>query len=168
MSIKYQPDTYLRKIASKKRIKNLINKKNGSLKRTALSFVDSFEFLDKKEVTKTALNVINDYKKRAAALDMKTGSRKAGDDLLKKLERDPKQLLQRVQNSVLFQISQDIKSKYAGQTYTWLPSESEEPDPEHQLNYGKVFVVGEGELPGERYGCKCGMEIHTDDTKLEL
>ena len=43
-----------------------------------------------------------------------------------------------------------------------MPSDAKNPDPEHQLLYGKIFRVGEGDkdgnMPGERYGCRCGIE----------
>ena len=58
--------------------------------------------------------------------------------------KDPKLLIQRVQNELVFQISNEIKGKYNGEFYEWLPSDASEPDPEHQLNYGKVFQIGSG------------------------
>ena len=44
----------------------------------------------------------------------------------------------------------------------WLPSKSTNPDRNHTVNYGKTFDITKGingELPGERYGCKCGLRI---------
>lgn len=157
MSIKYDPTELLRKIAPEGKIKKLV-KPNASLKKTALSFVKDIDFLSKKSVEKVALKTIKDYKRRI----------KEDPDIKTDLLKDPRQLIQRVQNEVVFQISQEIKSKYRGQRYKWLPSDAGEPDPEHQLKYGKVFVVGDGEMPGDRIGCRCGMQILTDDTKLDL
>lgn len=136
----------------------MLNKRTGNLKRTALNFVDGFDFIDKGQIAETALKVTNDYEKRIA--DEKIDK--------KKLLANPKQLIQRVRNSVLWQITQGIKEKYKGEKYRWLPSEANEPDPEHQLNYGKTFIVGQGEMPGDRPGCQCGIEILVDETKLEL
>lgn len=68
----------------------------------------------------------------------------------------------------MFQVAGEIKDRYEGEFYIWLPSDAEEPDPEHQLNYGKKFQVGEGEMPGDRFGCRCGMEILVPETKLDL
>ena len=68
----------------------------------------------------------------------------------------------------MYQVSQEIKDKYKGDKYEWLPSDAEDPDPEHQLNYGKIFTIGEGEMPNERYGCRCGMRILTEDESLKL
>lgn len=157
MSIVYDPKEVLNKIAPQRKIKKLI-KSNVSLKRTALAFVDSFSFIDKKAVSRVALKTIKSYEDRLAS------------DAIEKSEilKDPKLLIQRVQNEVVFQISNEIKGKYNGEFYEWLPSDADEPDPEHQLNYGKVFKIGVGEMPGDRIGCRCGMNILVDQTELKL
>lgn len=84
------------------------------------------------------------------------------------IKKNPKQLIQRVQNEIIFQVKERIKEKYDGEKYEWLPSDADEPDPEHQLLYGTIRTVGVGEMPGDRYGCKCGMRILTDEEKLNL
>jgi hypothetical protein len=157
LSIVYDPKEVLNKIAPQRKIKKLI-KSNVSLKRTALAFVDSFSFIDKKAVSRVALKTIKSYEDRLAS------------DAIEKSEilKDPKLLIQRVQNEVVFQISNEIKGKYNGEFYEWLPSDADEPDPEHQLNYGKVFKIGVGEMPGDRIGCRCGMNILVDQTELKL
>ncbi|MDR3112766.1 MAG: hypothetical protein LBU09_00135 [Endomicrobium sp.] len=71
----------------------------------------------------------------------------------------------RLSDLVVEKASADIKEKYAGKKYVWLPSDAEEQDMVHALNYGKTFTVGEGEQPGERYGCRCAMEILDVDGK---
>lgn len=157
MSIFYDPKELLNKIAPQKKIKKLL-KSNVSLKKTALAFVDSFSFIDKKAVSRVALKTIKSYEDRLAADDV------AKSEILK----DPKLLIQRVQNELVFQISNEIKGKYNGEFYEWLPSDASEPDPEHQLNYGKVFQIGSGEMPGDRIGCRCGMNILVDQTELKL
>ena len=57
---------------------------------------------------------------------------------------------------------QALKKEHKGKRYRWLPSGALNPDPEHQLLYGQIFNVGEGDkdgnMPGERYGCQCGIE----------
>lgn len=157
MSIIYDPKKMLQKIAPEKKIKRLMSS-NASLNRTALSFVDDIDFLNKKEVASTALKVMKSYKARIK------------DETADKaeLKKDPALLINRVQNEVVFQVSQGIKENYSGEFYVWLPSDADEPDPEHQLNYGKKFRIGEGEMPGDRYGCRCGMEILVEEKKLEL
>lgn len=154
VAIKYEPSKILKKIAPEKKIKKLVSDR-ATLKKTALSFVDDLDVIDKKRVADVALNVIKSYKERDKSDRI---------DAIK----DPRLLIQRVQNEIITQIKDDIAEKYAGEFYTWLPSSAEEPDPEHQLNYGGTFQIGVGEMPGDRYGCQCGMQIETEDTKLEL
>lgn len=157
MSIKYLPDKLLKKIAPVRKVENLISSR-ASLKKTALSFVNDIDFLDKKAISKVALDTIKGYKKRI----------KEDPTIKSDLVDDPKQLIQRVQNEVVFQVQERIADEYDGEFYIWLPSDADEPDPEHQLNYGKKFQIGVGEMPGERYGCRCGMEILVKETKLKL
>lgn len=166
--IVYDPKAMLKKIAPESKLKKLVSK-NVSLKKAALSFVDAIDFLDKKAVTRVALETVRGYQERIAKAQVEGGFESAaGDAVEREILADPKQMIQRVQNEVVFQISQGIKKNYEGEQYEWLPSDAEEPDPEHQLNYGKIFTVGEGEMPGERFGCKCGMNILVKQTQLEL
>jgi len=155
--ITYDPKAMLRKIAPEAKIKKLLSKRV-TLKKSALSFVDSVDFLNKSRVNDVALKTLKAYKARI----------KEDRDVKDELTKDPKQLIQRVQNEVVTQLAQEIKTQYEGEQYEWLPSDAEEPDPEHQLNYGKIFTVGVGEMPGDRYGCRCGMNILVKDNKLDL
>lgn len=157
MSIRYEPSKLIKKIASKRRIKKLVTD-NVSLKKSALSFVNELGFLSKKDIARVALKTIKGYRDR-----IKEDPKAAAEILA-----DPKQLIQRVQNEVITQVSAEIKDRYAGEFYTWLPSDAEEADPEHQLNYGLEFQVGKGEMPGDRYGCRCGMDILVKDSSLDL
>jgi hypothetical protein len=156
MSIVVDYSKILERAAPRAKIKRLL-KRDLTLKKAALAFVDAINVVSKKEVTNVALKVLREYKK----MDLST-SEKA------ELAKNPKLLIQRVQNDVVFQITEGIKDKYSGEKYRWLASDAEEPDPEHQLNYGKVFTVGEGEMPGERPGCRCGLEILVDGESLEI
>jgi hypothetical protein len=156
--ITYDPNKLLSSIAPRSKIKRLTAKGRLSLKKTALSFIDAIDFINRDEVSRVALETIKDYQKRA----------KGDPKLRKELLRNPKQLIQRVQNAVVAQVSTEIKNKYQGEKYEWLPSSANEPDPEHQLKYGKIFTVGVGEMPGDRYGCKCGMRILTSEETLKL
>ena len=168
MSIIYDPKSLLKKIAPEAKIKRMVTEKV-TLKRAALSFVDATGFIDKKSVSKVALKTIASYQERIAKEQAQAGLDKAaGDALEKEILADPKQLIQRVQNEVIFQVKESSKENYDGATYEWLPSDAEEPDPEHQLNYGKIFVIGQGEMPGDRIGCRCGMNILVQQTKLNL
>lgn len=155
--IKYDPGKMLKKIAPPAKIEKLVSG-NLTLKKTALSFVSRIPYLSKKGVEAVALKTIKGYKARA----------KGDPDLKGELAGNPRQLVQRVQNEIVIQVAESIAVRYQGERYRWLPSDAEEPDPEHQLNYGKTFVLGEGEMPGDRYGCRCGMEILVDDSSLDL
>ncbi len=157
MSIKYDPTELLRRVAPQKKIKKLLSTQL-TLKKTALSFVNDVDFLSKRGVSRVALKTIKGYKKR-----IKDDPSERADII-----KDPAQLIQRVQNEVVFQVAGEIKDQYAGEYYRWLPSDADEPDPEHQLNYGETFQIGVGEMPGERYGCRCGMEILVEGSRLNL
>ena len=71
-------------------------------------------------------------------------------------------LTERIKNFLVYCEVQEQKKAHKGRMYRWLPSSAKEPDPEHQLLYGKVFDEGEGDkeghMPGERWGCQCGIE----------
>lgn len=155
--IKYDPSKLLNKIAPEKKIKKLVSSR-ATLKKTALSFVSDIDFISKKSVADVALKTIKAYKKRI----------KEDPTIKSELLDDAAQLVQRVQNEVILQVSEGIRANYAGESYIWLPSDADEPDPEHQLNYGKTFQIGDGEQPGDRYGCRCGMQILVEASRLEL
>lgn len=171
MAIIYDPKKMLKKIAPESKIKKLVSR-NLTVKKTALSFVKEIDFIDPKKVSEVALKTVRDYQQRVAKEQVEAGfDENAGAELEAALIKNPKQLIQRVQNSLIFQISQKIKEKYRGQKYEWLPSDAEEPDPEHQLNYGGIFIMGENDYAGREFGtdgCKCGMRILTDETELDL
>lgn len=155
--IKYEPSKVIKKAAPEAKIKKMIGR-GFTLKKAALSFVDDLEVVSKRSVTTIALKTLKAYKERA----------KSDPELKDELKAEPRQLIQRVQNEVLLQITEGIKDKYSGESYVWLPSDADEPDPEHQLNYGKTFRIGEGEMPGDRIGCRCGMQILVEATRLEI
>lgn len=155
--IKYLPSELLKKIAPGSKIEKAL-KKNLSLKKAALTNASQFDFLDPKAIERVALKTVKGYKARV----------KDGEEVAADLEADPALLIQRVQNEVIWQVKEEIKSTYSGEFYTWLPSDADEPDPEHQLNYGLTFQIGVGEMPGDRYGCRCGAEINVDASSLGL
>lgn len=168
MAITYDPRAMLKKIAPEAKIKKMVSNRV-TLKKAALSFVDATDFIDRKAVTSVALEVVDSYQKRIAKAQVDAGfEAAAGEAIEASILADPKLLIQRVQNELLFQVTQGIKDQYAGEQYEWLPSDAEEPDPEHQLNYGKIFTVGDGEQPGDRFGCRCGMRILVKETQLKL
>lgn len=172
MSIIFDPKAMLRRIAPKAKIKRMVNSKMG-LKRTILANIGTDQIpIDNGSMAKVARATLEGYKERVAKATVDAGFEKeAGDQLQKEIIADPRQLIQRVQNEVVYQVHQGIKEKYGGKLARWLPSDAEEPRPEHQKNYGKTYVIGEGidgVEPGDEYGCKCGVEILTDETTLDL
>lgn len=167
MAITYDPKKLLKRVAPERKVERLITSKVG-LKRTALAFVDDVEFLDKAAVAEVALKTIRGYQMRIAKAQAEKMEKSAGDEIEEEILDDPRQLIQRVQNEVVIQVADKIRTNYQGEQYEWLPSDAEEPDPEHQLKYGEIFTIGVGEMPGDRYGCRCGMRILVPETQLDL
>lgn len=164
MAIKFQPTNMLRRIAPKKKVERLVTQKL-TLNRAAVTFLERSDVLSKKKLEKIALKVIKQYKSRYKDERADGLSKSAAlDETLNK----KKLMVQRVRNACVYEIAQDIKSEYRGEYYVWLPSTASEPDPQHQLNYGLTFQLGVGEMPGDRYGCMCGMQILVDETRLNL
>lgn len=162
MAIEYDPSKILKKVASKGRIEKLVSR-NLTLNRAAVTTLEDIGVLPKKDIQDVALKVIRNYRDRVAA-EVDDGTSEA--EAIRNLDKS--QLVQRVQNAALQEISATIKEGYAGEFYEWLPSDAAVPDPEHQLNYGRKFQIGVGEMPGERFGCRCGMRILVPETKLGL
>lgn len=147
MAIRYEPKRVLDSLKKRKPGRSL------SVKRLARDVVENVKGLSAKKLDEISIKVIKQYKEK---------------NDLERIEIDDRQAIQRIQNNAIYEISQGIKENYSGEYYEWLPSDADDPDPEHQLNYGKIFRIGEGEMPGDRYGCKCGMNILVDATKLNL
>lgn len=172
MSIIFDPGSMLKRIAPKSKIERMV-KSNFSLKRSILANIGTDEIpIDNGSLAKVARKTLQGYKERVAQAVVDADFDKAaGAEEKQAILDDPKQLIQRVQNEVVYQVHQGIKEKYGGQKARWLPSDAEEPRPEHQANYGKVYTIGEGidgVEPGDEWGCKCGVEILTDETQLDI
>jgi hypothetical protein len=164
MAIRYLPKNVVRRLMKKKNMEKLVSR-DLTLNRAAVQVLERTGVLSKDKLETVALKVIKGYKKRYKEEIASGASRSAA---LEDAVAGRKQLVQRVQNAAIAEIASEIKDQYSGEYYEWLPSDAEEPDPEHQLNYGKVFQIGVGEMPGDRYGCKCGMNILVDKTRLTL
>jgi acyl carrier protein len=158
--IKYEPSKIVKRFASDSKVKKLITQ-GASLNKIALQFIADLDFVDSKALRRLVLKTLKEYKKRFEEQELTKAEQK-------KELRNPKQLVHRVQNLVVTEVSKEIRSQYKGRWYEWLPSDAAEPDPQHQLKYGKRYRVGVGEMPGDRYGCRCGMRIITDDSRLNL
>lgn len=164
MTIKFLPSELLAKVAPEKTVEKLVTQKL-TLNRTVLNQLSRSEIVTKKTLEKTAMKVIKSYRQTYG------DEREAGlskTDALESALNEKKLMIQRVQNTIVTELTDQVKDKYDGTKYRWLPSDAGTPDPEHQLNYGLIFTLGVGEAPGDRIGCRCGMEILTDDEEIEL
>lgn len=161
------PDKFKKKVLPKGFFdRDLLTKKNLTLKQNATQALILATDINKKDLTATVLKVRKVYENKIDDLT-DDGVPKAKAALIAK--HGEKLLRQRIESLVVFAEIQRIKEENEGEKYRWLPSGAEEPDPQHQLLYGKIFNVGEGDdegnMPGERYGCQCGMEILTSKEK---
>jgi hypothetical protein len=165
MSIKFLPLEIIKKYAPDKKVAKLLGDKPPfKVKRALLSSFTKNDFIDTKAVTETVLKASKFYKDKFKDMPEEMSTTKAIEETL----NDKALLINRVQNTVVTQISQNIRENYTGEWYIWGPSSAEIPDPIHQLNYGKKFQIGDGEQPGDRFGCQCMMEILTADDKLDI
>lgn len=158
---KFYPEEFKKNVLPKNFFsKNLLTKKNLTLKQNAIQSLIIATDIDKKELGATINSVIEIYQKKVDDLTEK-GFPKAKASLIATNKENL--LKQRIENLIVFSKIQELKKDNKGKFYKWLPSGATEPDPEHQLLYGKVFAFGEGDkdgnMPGERYGCQCGIEI---------
>lgn len=76
-------------------------------------------------------------------------------------------------NTVLGILTTSITEEYyrtanPNQMVTWLPSDAEEQDLEHALNYGKTMTVKTAQKKGLgiRIGCKCGFSFKKEDDTI--
>lgn len=164
MAITYDPKKILGKLSSKKNLKKLVTK-NLTVNRIALLAVKTSGILTSKKIEETTIKVIKQYKK-SIKREVKEGQSK--EEATKEVVNKNSLVVNRIENLAVIEIAKEIKRKYKGEYYFWLPSDAEVPDPLHQLNYGKKFKIGVGEMPGDRPGCKCGMRILVDKTKLDI
>ena len=157
---KIYPETILEKSLPKNFFEQNLLTKDFSLKKKAMQALILATTASKREINSSVLKVADIYQRKIDDLTDEglpktkaTVIAKAGESLLK----------QRIAGLVIFDAVQQIKEENEGEKYRWLPSSSENPDPQHQLLYGKIFDVGEGDeegnMPMERYGCNCGIEI---------
>lgn len=157
----FYPDKFLDKTLGKDFFKKKLLNDDLELKRSAVRGLLRARAIAGDDLDKSIEKVVSFYQDKADELkDLGEKAFKAdavnGEALLKN----------RIGDIVVQAEVQEIKKENKGKQYEWLPSDADEPDPEHQLLYGQIFDVGEGDdegnMPGERYGCKCGMRILDD------
>ena len=157
-----RPDRLLREVlgAVWKR-KTLLNR-NFDLKREVKRAILKLDIMSKRELDAMLEKVTDFYTEKAERLQ------EEGDRAFKKdAVNNEKLLKQRVEMAVTYYEVDKEAKEHEGGFYRWLPSEAKEPEPEHQLLYGKIFKVGEGDkegnMPMQRWGCRCGIEWLSDE-----
>lgn len=159
VGFKFNPDTYLRSILPAGwDDKRLLSIKNNTVEETALlsqtlGNMKAMGLTNTKEVRET----IRDFSK-------KYGTGLADTKVSTKLPHGQDLLRNRVEGALLYDNAMRMTTTQVGRAFRWLPSDAKEPRHTHMLRYGKVFVVGDGQLPedddfpGKAYGCKCAYE----------
>lgn len=115
-----------------------------------------------RKITAEVYKTVEFYAEKEAAL------KAAGERAFKQEALNRQVLLtRRLKNFLVYTEVQEQRKRHKGKMYRWLPSSAETPDPQHQLLYGKIFREGTGDkdgyMPGERWGCQCGIEWLDDE-----
>jgi hypothetical protein len=154
----FYPDEFLGKVLGSGFFRKKLLNNDIELKRTAVRGLLRARAIAGDDLDKSIDGVVAFYQNKSDELkDLGEKAFKAdavnGEGLLKN----------RIENIVVQAEVKEIVSKNKGKQYEWLPSDADVPDPEHQLLYGQIFDIDEGDdegnRPGERYGCRCGMRI---------
>lgn len=145
------PAAYLKRVLPAGFFKERLLGKKFSIKRTFLRALVTAAELDEQELKDSYARTIKFYREKEKKLEAEEVKNPE-----KKAVNNEKLLKSRVENLVVYSESQRLKDDHKGEYYIWLPSSSKEPRPQHQLLYGEIRKVGDGEFPNEDYGCKCG------------
>lgn len=145
------PEAYLKRVLPAGFFKERLLGKKFSIKRTFLRALVTATEIDEQELKDSYARTIKFYREKEKKLEAEEVKNPE-----KKAVNNEKLLKSRVENLVVYSESQRLKAKHKGEYYIWLPSSSKEPRPQHQLLYGEIRNVGDGEFPNEDYGCKCG------------
>lgn len=157
MGTRFDPADWLARVLPKNFEKSGLLSENLSIKQRYLKALVRATSLSGKEITEEVYKMVDFYEKKEAEL------KAAGVRAYKQEALNGQALLkQRIKNMLVFTEVQEQRKAHKGQWYRWLPSNATTPDPEHALLYGKIFREGtgdkQGNMPGERYGCQCGIE----------
>ena len=71
-------------------------------------------------------------------------------------------LVKSFENTVITSDLENFQKQNIDKLFRWLPSGAKQPDDRHMQFYGKTYAVAnppDGELPGQRPGCQCGLEL---------
>ena len=161
MGTRFDPADWLARVLPKNFEKSGLLSENLSIKQKYLKALVRATSLSGKEITEEVYKMVDFYEKKEAELKAE-GVRAYKQEAL----NGQALLKQRIKNMLVYTEVQEQRKAHKGQWYRWLPSNATTPDPEHALLYGKIFREGTGDknnnMPGERYGCQCGIEWVTD------
>lgn len=149
------PDAFVERLVTKK----------FTLNKTVFKMLAKYGALPEKELQDITLKVIRDYQDRFGNA---RGDGLNKTDAFDEATNEKRLLIARVQQATLHQVTNHVRETYEGEKYRWVESTAEVPDDLHRKKWGKIFTLGKGESPGERYGCQCGMDILVKGTRLDL
>lgn len=156
MSEVFYPRDYAKKVLPKGFWRRTLTNNKFGMKRQSLKALTTARAIDGRAIKETIYNTLEEYELKYRAL------RKEGvssHDAFSEAVNDEALLKQRIENAVVYDKVQDLRVKYKGKRFRWLPSGAKVPRAEHQLKYGKIYNVDDVEyLPGEEWGCDCGAE----------
>ena len=159
MGDKFYPDRFLKQVMPKSFYSQNLVDKDFDLKKNALKAINRTRTITGRPIDTTVYNVLSQYEQKYKGL---IADGESSTQAFNEAVNNSALLRQRIEQAVVYDEIQNLKTQHAGEFYRWLPSSAANPDPEHQLLYGKIFRVGEGDkngnMPGERYGCQCGIE----------
>ena len=162
MGQRFDPQTWLKRVFPKGIEKSGLLNDKLEIKKTYLKALVRATSVSQRQLTQEIYKTVDFYVEKEERLKAQ------GVKAFKQEALNGQALLtERIKNFLVYSEVQAQKKAHKGRMYRWLPSSAKEPDPEHQLLYGKVFREGEGDkegyMPGERWGCQCGIEWLDDD-----
>lgn len=157
MGQRFAPQMWLKRVFPKGIEKSGLLNDKLEIKKTYLKALVRATAVSQRKLTQEIYKTVDFYLEKEARL------KSQGVKAFKQEALNGQALLtERIKNFLVYCEVQAQKKAHKGRMYRWLPSSAKEPDPEHQLLYGKVFREGEGDkdghMPGERWGCECGIE----------
>lgn len=168
MGDKFYPDRFLKQVMPKSFYSQNLVDKDFDLKKNALKAINRARTITGRPIDTTVYNVLSQYEQKYKGL---IAEGESSTQAFNEAVNNSALLRQRIEQAVVYDEIQNLKTQHAGEFYRWLPSSAANPDPEHQLLYGKIFRVGDGDknhnMPGERYGCQCGIEWIDSDTAFK-
>ena len=162
MGQRFDPQTWLKRVFPKGIEKSGLLNDKLEIKKTYLKALVRATAVSQRKLTQEIYKTVDFYVEKEERLKAQ------GVKAFKQEALNGQALLtERIKNFLVYSEVQAQKTAHKGRMYRWLPSSAKEPDPEHQLLYGKVFREGEGDkeghMPGERWGCQCGIEWLDDE-----